>query len=137
MNPNSAPVSPDPSVNIALPSPRIRELNTLRDLFKIELDRFTAIDLSVRIQHNVDLYTLLWNTFGQEIKRLGKDFDVLETYSNELQLNIIEWFLVRVHGSIEEINLEEGHKWTKAVSIYFDTLCLDEYESKLESPELS
>ena len=53
-----------PSVN-TLPSPSRRELNSFRDLFNTELDRFTAINLSVRTRHNVDLNSLLWNTFGQ------------------------------------------------------------------------
>ena len=92
LDPKSAPVTPDPSENSVLPSPRRRELNTFRDLFNIELDRFTAIGLSVRVQHNGDLDTLLWNKFRQEIKRLGKDFAALETHPKELQHKIIECF---------------------------------------------
>ena len=44
---------------------------------------------------------------------------------------------VRVHGSTEEIHCEEGHKWLKAVSTYFDRLCLDECKSKSGSSVVS
>ena len=59
IDPKSASSTPDCSLNTVLPSPRRRELNTFRDLFNIELDRFTVISLGVRIKHNVDLNTLL------------------------------------------------------------------------------
>ena len=44
--------------------------------------------------------------------------------------------LVRLHSSIEEIHCEEGHKWKKAVSTYFDRLCSDIHESKVESTDV-
>ena len=42
-----------------------------------------------------------------------------------------------MHGSIEEIHCEEGRNWKKAVSIYFDRLCSDKCDSKVESSEVS
>ena len=71
--------------------------------------------------------------FFQEITRLGKDFAVLETYPSDFQQEIIEWFFVRVQGSIEEIHCEEGHIWSKAVSVYLDRLLLEQHKPKLES----
>jgi len=124
----SALIAPDISANT---------VNTFRDLFNIELDRFTAIPRSVRIRHNVDFNTLLWNRLGLEISRLGKDFAVLETYPSDFQHEIIEWFFVRVHGSIEEIHCEEEIAWTKAASVYLDRLRLEHNEPEFESSVVS
>ena len=42
-------------------------------------------------------------------------------------------FFVRVQCSIEEIHCEEGHNWTKSVSVYLDRLLLEQCEPELES----
>ena len=125
LNPNPESESSDVAVNARLTVPLRRELNTFRDIFNIELERFTAIDLSVRTKHKVELGSLLWKKFGCEIRRLGKDINMLEICSSELQHEVIEWFFAGVQGSIEEIHHEKGHKWMKAVVMYFDRLCVD------------
>lgn len=137
LNTSEAPVPvgreiPDFSVDTVPPTPCMTESCSVGDLFNIELHRFTAISPSVRIHLNVDVDTLLWNKFGEEIARLGKDFSALEDCPSNVQQEIIEWFLVRVQSSIEEIHCEEGHGWIKSVSMYLDRLLSEQREPDLE-----
>ena len=60
-------------------STRRMEQNSFRDLFNIQLESFSAISSAFKSQYNVEYNTLLWNKFGLEIMRLGKNFAALET----------------------------------------------------------